>query len=74
MGNNMIPTAVAIGETKTYFISDHYQLIGNNKIEEGSLLNSTNYSLNPFDYHLAKCGQGAFKTMLSNQSRSFLPN
>ena len=34
MSNNMIPTAVAVDEKHTNFISDRYKLIGNNKIEE----------------------------------------
>ena len=44
------------------------------KIEEGTSLNSTNNSLDPFDYHLAKRGDGAFKTMESNQIHSFFGN
>ena len=72
MGKNMIPTAIAIGGKFTYFRSDHYKFFENNNIEEGILLNSTNDSLDPFDYHLAKCDEGAFKTMECNQIQ-FLP-
>ena len=74
MGNNMILTAIAIGEKYTYFISDHFNVIENERIEEGTLSNSTNDSLDPFDYHIAKCGEGAFKTMECNQIHNFYPN
>ena len=38
LGNNMIPYTFVVGEKYTYFISEHYKFIGNDKIEEGSLL------------------------------------
>ena len=40
-GNNMIPTAIAVGKIFTYLISDHYKLTGNNKIVAETLLNFT---------------------------------
>ena len=55
MGNNMNPCATVVGEKYTYFLSDHYNIIQNIRIDEGTQLNSTKDSLNPFDYHLAKC-------------------
>ena len=73
MGNNMIPTARPVGEKKTYFLSDHYKLSENSKIEERTSLCSTNDSLEPHDYHLAKCDEGAFKTKECNQIHSFQP-
>ena len=54
MGNNMIPYAVMVGEKYTYFLCNRYKFIENDKIEEGTLLNATNNSLNPFDYHAEK--------------------
>ena len=74
MGNNMISKAIAVGEKYKYFISDHYEFLENFKIEEGTLLNSTNDSLEPFDYHLAKCGEGAFETMECNQIHTCFPD
>ena len=56
MGNNMTPYTFAIGEKYTYFISTRYTYIENDKMEEGTLLNATNDSLDPFDYHLGKYG------------------
>ena len=63
MGNNMIPIAIAIGEKYIYFTSDLYKFTENCKIEEGILFNCTN---DTFDCHLAKCGEGAFKTTECN--------
>ena len=60
MGNNMIPYAIMIGEKYTYFL-DRYNFFENNKIEEGTLLNTTNTSWDPFDYHLEKCGIDSLK-------------
>ena len=54
MGNNMIPYAIMIGERYTHFLCHRYKFIENDKIEEGSLLNATNTSLGPYDYHLEK--------------------
>ena len=56
MGNNMTPYAIMIGERYTYFLYHRYKFIENDKIEEGTLLNATNTSLDPYDYHLEKCG------------------
>ena len=53
MGNNMIQTALTFGEKHTKFISDLYNLIENNKIEEGIVFHSTHDSLNSSDYYLA---------------------
>ena len=63
MGNNMVTYAIAIGGKYTYFIYHRYKLIENDKIEEGTLLNTTNGSLDPFDYHLEKCGVDSFKKL-----------
>ena len=56
MGNNRIPHTFAIGEKYTFSISTHYEFIENNKIEEGTLLNPSSDSLDPYDYHLSKNG------------------
>ena len=61
MGINMIPYAIMIGERYTYFLYHRYKFIENDKIEEGTLLNATNTSLDPYDYHLEKCGIDSFK-------------
>ena len=34
MGNNMISAAIAVGEKYTYFLSDHYEFIKNEELEE----------------------------------------
>ena len=44
------------------------------KIEEGTLLNSTNGGVDPQNYHALTCGEGAFKTMECNQIHCFYPN
>ena len=64
MGNSMIPYTFADGEKFTYFISTHYKIIGNDKIQEGVLLNSSNDSLDPYDYHLSKKGMDCFEKLL----------
>ena len=61
MGNNMTPYAIMVGEKYTYFLYHRYKFIENDKIEEDTLLNATNTSLDPYDYHLEKCGIDSFK-------------
>ena len=63
VGNNMIPYAIILGEKYTYFLYNRYKFIENDKIEEGTLLHATNDSLNPYDYHVEKCGIDAFKKL-----------
>ena len=61
MGNNMTPFAIMVGKKYTYFLYNRYKFIENDKIDEGTLLNATNGSLDPYDYHLEKCGIDSFK-------------
>ena len=63
MGNNMIPYAIIVGEKCTYFSYHRYIFIENNKLEDEILLNVTNNSLDPYDYHVEKCGIDAFKRL-----------
>ena len=63
MGNNMTPYAIMIGERYTYFLYHRYKFFENDKIEEGTLLNATNTSLDPYDYHLEKCGIDSFRKL-----------
>ena len=64
MGNIMTPYAFAEASEYSYSISTHYNLIENDRVEEGTLLNSSNDSLDPYDYHLEKSGPDAFKKLL----------
>ena len=59
----MTPYAIMIGERYTYFLYYRYKFIENDKIEEGTLLNATNESLDPYDHHLEKCGIDSFKKL-----------
>ena len=61
MGNNMIPYAIMVGEKYTYFLYHRYKFIENDKIEESTLLNRTDNSLDPYDYLVGKCGIDSFK-------------
>ena len=74
MGNNTIPYTPAVGENYTYFLSSHYKFIQNDKIEECTLLNATNDSSDPLDYHLEDCGVDSFKTLDYSQIYTFYPH
>ena len=73
MDGDMKTYIIAVGDRYTYFISKHYNYIENDKIEECTLLglldtersslNNTNINLDPFAYHLEKCGEDIFKQM-----------
>ena len=71
IGNNMIPYTFAVGEKYTYFLYYRYKFIENDKIEEGTLLNTTYPSLDPYDYHLEKCGIDSFKNLERSLIHSF---
>ena len=74
MGNNMTPYAVMVGERYTYFLYHRYKFIENDKIEERCLLNATNNSLDPYDYHLEKCGIDSFKNLEHSLIHTFWPD
>ena len=57
----------------TYFISSHYKFTENDKNEEGTFLNVTNKSLDPYDYHVKKCGKDAFKKLEHIQIHTCCP-
>ena len=61
MGDNVVPYIIAVGDKHSYFISNHYVFIENGKIEMCTLLNDTNDSRDPVDYHLAKYGENSFE-------------
>ena len=63
MGNDMIPYAFAIGEKYTCFMYNHYNFIENEKLQDGTLLNATNHSLDPYEFHVQICGSDSLKTM-----------
>ena len=73
IGNNMIPYTFAVGERYTYFLSSHYKFIENDRFGQGTLLNATNNSLNPYDYHVEKCSKNAFKKLERTQIQNFWP-
>ena len=63
----MCPYATTIGEKNTYFIAHHYRFIENDKVQEGTLLNATNKNLDPFLYHLGKCGVNSVEKLDCSQ-------
>ena len=73
IGNNMIPYTFAVGENYPFFLSSHYKFIENDRIEQRTLLDATNNSLNPYDYHVEKCGEKAFKKLEHTQTHTFRP-
>ena len=74
MGNIMIPYTFAVRENYTYFLSSPYKFIENDKSEKGTLLNATNNSLDPYDYHVEKCGIDAFKKLENELIHTFWPD
>ena len=74
MGNNIIPYSIAIGKKFTYFLYNRWKFLEIDKIEEGTLLNRTNFSLDPFDYHVEKCGVDSFKKIECSLIHSYWLN
>ena len=63
MGNNIVPYIFAVGEKYTFLKSTHYKFIENDKIEKCTLLNSSNDSLDPCEFHLSKNGFDCFRNL-----------
>ena len=61
IGNNMVPYAIILGKKYTYFLYHCYKFIENDKIAERTSLNASNNSLDPYDYHVEKCGIDSYK-------------
>ena len=55
------------------FLYHRYKFIENDKIEEGSLLNATNTSLDSHESHLEKCGIDSFKKLEHSLIHTFWP-
>ena len=55
----------------TYFISDHHIIIENERIEEGTLINSTNDSVDPYDCQVIQCDEGFLEAKECNKIHSF---
>ena len=70
----MCPYAIMVREQYTHFLSYQFKFIENDKIEEGTLLNSTNNNLDPFLYHLGKCGLDSFKKLERSQIHCCWPH
>ena len=68
MGNNMISYPIAIGEN---FLYDHFHFIKNKKIDEGTLLSSTNGSFDPYDYHVSNCAKKSFMKIEKQKIQSY---
>ena len=73
VGNNMIPYPIAVGEKFTNFLYNRWKFLENDKIEEGTLLNRTNNSLDPFHYHAEKCGADSFTKLERSLFHTYWP-
>ena len=73
MGNNMVPYAIILGEKYTYSLYNRYKFFENDKIEKGILLNRANNRVDPYDYHVEKCGKDAFKKLEHTQIHTCWP-
>ena len=74
VGNKKVPYAILLGEEYTYFFYNRYKFFKNDKIEEGTLLNTIYGSSDPYDYHVEKCGIDAFNKLEHVQIHTFYPH
>ena len=65
----MCPYAIMIGEKHTYFTAKQYNFIEKDNFEVETLLSS----LNPFVYHVEKCGIDSFKKLERSIIHTFWP-
>ena len=70
----MVVYAVTLGEKKHIFLSDHYKIIENEKVEEKTLLNGNANSLYLFDYHVLKCSENTLTELRYEEIPSYYPH
>ena len=63
MGNNLIPYSIAVGDENVYFLTPHFIFVRKNRIKYDYLLRTTENSVDPYYYHLSKCGKDSFKNL-----------
>ena len=63
MGNNLTLYSVAVGHENICFLTPHFKFIEREKINDDDLLKTNENSVDPYDYHLSKCGKDPFKKL-----------
>ena len=74
MGNNLTPYIIAIAVKNIYFLTLHFKFIKRDKINENELLNANEISVDPFDYHVTKCGIDSFQDIHIHKIHSNYPD
>ena len=63
MGNNHTLYSIAVGDENIYFSNPHFIFIKKDKIVESELLNTNESSVDPFEYHISKCGKDSLEKL-----------
>ena len=61
MGNNLTPYSIGIRKENVYFLTPHFIFIERDKIDNDELLNTNKNSVDPYDYHVSRCGKLSFQ-------------
>ena len=72
-GNNLTPYIIAMGGENIYFLTPHFKFIKRDKINENEILNANDISVDPFDYHVSKCGIYSFQDIHIHKIHSNYP-
>ena len=70
MVNKLIPYSIAVGMENIYFLTPHFEFIRREKIDNDKLLNSNENSVDPYAYHISRCGKDSFKKLGTYKIRS----
>ena len=57
LGNNLTPCSTAIGEENIYVLTPYFIFIKSEKTNDIELLKANKSSVDPFYYHVSKCGK-----------------
>ena len=63
MGNNLTPYSIAIGMQNIYFLTPHFLYIKKRKLNDDNLLETNDFSNDPYCYHISQCGEDSFKKL-----------
>ena len=61
MGDNLTPYSIAVGQENICFLTPHFIIIKNDRINDSELLETNESSVDPFDYHISNCGKKFMK-------------
>ena len=62
--------SIAIGMENIYFLTPHFEFIKREKLDDNILLKTNEDSVDPYFYHISRCGKDSFKKLRTYEIHS----